>query len=448
MATFKICVFKHQKRQDGKYPVSIRVTWKKSSAYIKTEYYVTDKQTRDKTMQVIDKTGQTKNKHLFELKDPYIINDLSKRIKAYEDLKSHRLGGAIGNYTAKDLVEYFQKSTQTNDPRIDFLSFSRSFCEGLKKDGRESTVSRMNAAINALEDFTGSRLPVSEVTAKLLENFAAYLKAPHTITRKDQFGKSRTHTKKGISDISLSGYMTDIRTLFNAARDYFNDEDKGEIRISHYPFSKYKIDRDYAPKPRNLVIEQNRKIRDLKDEDLKTDRAILGRDMYLLSFYLVGINLRDMYQMPATALQDGRLNYNRQKTKGERKDEAFISIRIEPEVWPLLYKYKAKEGVYLFRFKSQYVDPANFVRAVNKGLEVVNRICSFDHITSYYARHSWASIARNDCNISKDDINLCLNHVDQEMKKTTDKYIAKDWSKIDKANRLVLDKLAGIDTLL
>jgi hypothetical protein len=242
--------------------------------------------------------------------------------------------------------------------------------------------------------------------------------------------------------------MTNIRTLFNAARDRYNDEDKGEIRISHYPFSKYKIERDYPAKPRNLVIEQNRKIRDIKDEDLKTVRAILGRDVYMLSFYLIGINLADLYEMPVTALQGGRLNYNRQKTKGERKDEAFISIRIEPEARLLVNKYKAKKGEYLFRFKGQYSDPANFVRAVNKGLEVVSRICSFNHITSYYARHSWGSIARNDCDISKDDINLCLNHVDQEMKKTTDKYIAKDWSKIDKANRKVLDKLAGIDALL
>ena len=43
MCTFKICVFKHQKRRDGKYPVSIQVTWK-SQSVIKTEFYAVAQQ--------------------------------------------------------------------------------------------------------------------------------------------------------------------------------------------------------------------------------------------------------------------------------------------------------------------------------------------------------------------------------------------------------------------
>ena len=40
MATFKITVFKHQKRRDGKYPVSIRVGWKRKYSFIDTEDYM------------------------------------------------------------------------------------------------------------------------------------------------------------------------------------------------------------------------------------------------------------------------------------------------------------------------------------------------------------------------------------------------------------------------
>jgi hypothetical protein len=35
--------------------------------------------------------------------------------------------------------------------------------------------------------------------------------------------------------------MTDIRTVFNRAADFYNDEEKGIIRTSHYPFKKYKL---------------------------------------------------------------------------------------------------------------------------------------------------------------------------------------------------------------
>ena len=69
MATFAICVFEHQKRKDDKYPVSIRVSWRRKAAYVKTEYYVTEKQI-------------TKS---FELKDSFIIRDLNNRIAQYED---------------------------------------------------------------------------------------------------------------------------------------------------------------------------------------------------------------------------------------------------------------------------------------------------------------------------------------------------------------------------
>ena len=73
------------------------------------------------------------------------------------------------------------------------------------------------------------------------------------------------------------------------------------------------------------------------------------------------------------------------------------------------------------------------------------RIRLYDCFTKWlhlrYARHTWATIARNKCGISKDDVDLALNHVDQGLK-MADAYIAKDWSLIDKANRVVLDYIA------
>lgn len=33
-----------------------------------------------------------------------------------------------------------------------------------------------------------------------------------------------------------------------------------------------------------------------------------------------------------------------------------------------------------------------------------------DNVTTYTARHSFATIARNECGVSKDDISMCLTH--------------------------------------
>lgn len=61
-----------------------------------------------------------------------------------------------------------------------------------------------------------------------------------------------------------------------------------------------------------------------------------------------------------------------------------------------------------------------------------------DDLEFYAARHSWATIARNDADIDKYTVHTALNHVDEEMK-TTDIYIKKSWDPIDRANRKVLD---------
>lgn len=46
------------------------------------------------------------------------------------------------------------------------------------------------------------------------------------------------------------------------------------------------------------------------------------------------------------------------------------------------------------------------------------------------------TIARNDCNVSKDDVALCLTH--QSRIKITDTYIKPDYSRIDEVVRKVV----------
>jgi hypothetical protein len=58
----------------------------------------------------------------------------------------------------------------------------------------------------------------------------------------------------------------------------------------------------------------------------------------------------------------------------------------------------------------------------------------------YWGRHSFATIARNKCRKSKDDVALALNHVD-ETRKTTDIYIEKDWGILDEVQNAVISLL-------
>lgn len=443
MATFKVCIFEHHRRGDGKYPVSIRVYWRRGTAYVRTEYYVTDKQIIRKTLTL----EGGKQRKTIEVKDPYVLKQMGARIAYYESLKSEKLGYRIYEYTAAELARYFERQKEGvmgNGGIIDFVEFSRRHCEKLRDDGREKTARSLMTPVNALIDFYGrEKVSIDEITGVFLRDFEAFLRTKRTIRRKNQLGGITTIEKEGLSDTGIRDYMTAIRVLFNAARFEYNDEDLNIIRIKHYPFTKYKIIQLKEARKKTLSAEEIRRIITLPDWRLENPRPVLSRDVFVLSFCLAGANVADLYHMKSDALKAGRISYERRKTRSRRKDRAYISLAVPKEIDALIERYKARreDSGRLFCFAEDYRDHEVFCSSVNEGLKTVAEKCGIKvPLTSYYARFSFATIARNDCGISKDDISMALNH--QSYKLTvTDGYIRKDWSIVDRTIRAVLDKV-------
>ena len=123
-----------------------------------------------------------------------------------------------------------------------------------------------------------------------------------------------------------------------------------------------------------------------------------------------------------------------------RDDRAFISIKVEPELLPYLERYKDSLGDRAFNFFVRYSTHKQFVHKVNAHLKKVGDELGIPDLTLYAARHSWATIARNDCGISLDDVAMCLNH--KSGHDVTDTYIKKDWSIIDRRLRIGRIKIA------
>ncbi|RYE53937.1 MAG: hypothetical protein EOP48_13350 [Sphingobacteriales bacterium] len=172
---------------------------------------------------------------------------------------------------------------------------------------------------------------------------------------------------------------------------------------------------------RALSIEQIIKIREFKCP--LGSRAELAKEIFLLSFYMCGMNAIDLYALCQSAIVKNRVNYNRLKTRGRRKDNAFISINLIKEASTLMFKY-------IDRLRDRYAESSNFNKALNKGLKEIGKEVSIPNLTMYCARHSFGSIARNECRFSKDDVAFALNHIDHTTK-TTDIYIKPDWRIID-----------------
>jgi integrase len=266
----------------------------------------------------------------------------------------------------------------------------------------------------------------------MLLDYERFLKSDRVMMRINQLGREVETKEKGLSESGLHNHMRDLRTLFNAACNKYNNEDLGLYRIKHYPFKKYKVGSAPITKKRNISIEQ---VNQIKDCIIKAgSRAELSRDLFMLSFYLCGMNAVDLYHLRLKNIKNGRIDYNRAKTEGRRKDNAFISIKLIDEAKPIITKY-------IELLSCRYNTYGGLDTALSKGMEQLRKITGIDDITFYWARHTFANTARNACRMSKDDVALALNHID-EGHRTTDIYIAKDWKIVDEVQAKVVHMLA------
>jgi hypothetical protein len=220
MATICSAIFKHHLKSDGSYNVKIRIYHKKEKRYIDTIHFVSGKQlTKD-----------------LSIKDPFINRQLNKQIDEYR-IAISELGGRLDFFSADALKDYLLNKNE----EINFIKFCNEHINQLKKDNRRGTAANHTAVRNSLLDyFKRDKVSILEITVSMLRAFEKFLRSERTITRINQLNRAVTTESKGVSDSGLYNYMRDLRTLFNAAREKYNDEDLGIVRVPHYPFAKYK----------------------------------------------------------------------------------------------------------------------------------------------------------------------------------------------------------------
>lgn len=405
MATISAVILKDQQKNDRTWNVKFRIGHKGRSSYMDTDYFVSKSQLNSK----------------YKIKDPFIINQLD------DDLNKHRknilmIRGEIDNLSAIELrlrLENMLKVKQVNSPsEINFIEFCKHYIGQLESQGRTGSTPTLKTVVYSLIDyFKTDNIFITDITSNFLFDYERYLKSSRKLTRLNQ-GKNHDYTKLGLGKAGLHNHMRDLRLLFNACRNKYNDEDSGVIQIKHYPFKKYKVGSAPKTQSRALEIDQISKIYQFHAEP--ESRAELARDLFMLSFFLCGMNAADLFELSTNSYKLRRIEYKRAKTRNKRKDEAFISIMNIQQTKPLLKKYAGK-------LQDRYSSTASLNAAINKGINTICQKIGFD-FDFYSARHSFGSLARNSCRFPKDDIAIAMNHVEDTV---TDIYIKKDWSIID-----------------
>lgn len=299
----------------------------------------------------------------------------------------------------------FKSKTERGEFARWFFAFIDTKKGGTKRV-YEHTWSRVKAYIEQRTGNSVANLTFKNVNLGWLERFEAYL--------------AETASKN-----ARNIHLRNIRAVFNYALDH-------EMDIP-YPFRRFKI-RPEETRKRALHVEDLRELIAMETEDY----AELYRDMFVLSFMLIGINMADLYNIER--IENGRIEYRRAKT------HRLYSIKVEPEAMAIIERWRGRDA--LLCIADRWTDHRNFVHQCNLALKKLGMTYTgkrgaregeprWPDLSTYWARHTWSTIAYNKCKIPKDVISQALGHASGS--KTTEIYLDKDQSLVDEANRRVLD---------
>lgn len=283
-------------------------------------------------------------------------------------------------------IESFKRQFfQVKDQNYVFAFFD-GIIEKLEKNGKLGNASVYSTVKNSLQSFKNiPSLRFSDIDLRFLENYEAYLH------------------KKGLKGTGKSLYMRTLRSAYNRAiAKEITDPSFYPFRNREYPRG-YKIsDLETATIKRALARDQIRKIETFETKPLTALHD--AKCYFLFSFFTRGMNFTDMAALKAENISNNRINYLRAKTRYKQK----FSILILPPVKDILEYFEThpEKGNYLLPILNDtvYRTPQQkrtriqtVLKQCNRKLKLLNKPLEIDTpITTYCARHSWATILKRE----------------------------------------------------
>lgn len=311
--------------------------------------------------------------------------------------------GEIANMNALDIKNYI---LQQLSPAKQENSKERLFAERFLKFAQSKKESTQLVYMNTYKKMGQfcddlDKLTFEDITKEWLTSYDTFL--------------SETSPSRNARNV----HFRNIRAVFNEAID--------DGITKAYPFRRFKI-RPVATIKRSLGVEQLRAIFSAPTDE-HTEKAL---DIFKLIFLLIGINIIDLCKL--RTLNNGRINFHRSKTN------RLYSIKVEPEAMEIINRHKGSE--YLIDILDLHKNHRSYVIILNKQLKEIGVVSTdpnskplFPQLTTYWARHTWATIAAS-LDIPKETIAAALGHGGNTV---TDIYIDFDRKKVDEANRKVID---------
>lgn len=373
-------------KKNGTFPLILRIIHNRTKAQILTGIYLLAKDWNEEKLLVKSSYKDTRN--VTRLNNQLVqkkaaLSDFISKLDETKELA--RLA------TAHEIKALFERKHE----RMSVFSYTDTLISEMERANQIGNARIYKSVKGIIKGYCGKDMSFQEMNYAFLKKFET------------------DHYAKGNKTNSLSVYMRTLRAIFNKA---IKD---GIIEPELYPYKNYQIKSSKTDK-RAISVTALKKIEDLVLEP--SHRLAQTQDYFLFCFYLRGLPYTDMAHLKIENIVDGRIKFMRQKT-----DQSF-NIKIIDKAQKILDKYTLgkQKADYIFPIINR-TDPKEIYKDVewsrnryNKKLKEIATLCGIsENATSYIARHSFATHAKN-MHIPVTTISEMLGH---ESIKTTQIYL-------------------------
>lgn len=313
------------------------------------------------------------------------------------------------DYTVDDIVSEYNR--QPECPTL--FNFIRSMITKKTAAKRYGTAKTYRDSLASFSSFrNGKDITFDDLNEDIINQYEAWMK------------------NKGLKRNSSSCYLRTFKTLYLKAVELGLTEDKDIFRHVFTGFA--------TTTKRAISIDAIKAIRKL---NLENNPALaFARDMFMLSLYLQGMAFVDIAYLKKSDIRNGQLQYSR------KKSGQTLTISWEKPMQEIVdaYSHLTKDTPYLLPIitKQDGMERKQYEKAehnVNRNLKKIGEMAGL-HIplTTYVARHSWASIMRDMGN----DITVVGKGLGHSDIKTTQIYLSTiDNSTVMRANKRFLGRI-------
>lgn len=390
MATFTITIVPALALKNGKHTIRIAVRHNGQTRYIPTEYTIdSDKEIKD------GRIIKRPDKEMINIKLRKIIYDYEER---YENIQF------ANTLTCSQLMKALKENVSTSHRT--FQEIADEYIN-LMEEGREKSQKLYKLAADRFSIFAGKDSLIEHITPITINKYILYLQ------------------KSKLSQTSINIYITLLKVVINYAV---------KMRYAKFDVDPFVTAKVPSAKKRDthISVDELRRIRDY----IPTEHNMMViRDLFMLTYYLAGMNLVDMLEYNFN--QDD-ICYIRKKTRNTKDGENAVCFSIPDEAIPIINKYKdRKTGRLIFGRYKTYVSCYNVLTRKVKDLAKAAGIKHY--FTLYSARKSFVQHGF-DLGIPLSTLEYCIG---QSMKESRPifNYVTIMQRHADNAIRMIIDNL-------